>query len=173
MNRIAIASFLLFLAAPALAQGLGSVSQTSTKSQSPKVGSMSHIPDGWGCGINGESANHESTHGSVSLYVSPNRYAGRPVARLKITDGGKATITSVGDMLSLRGLVLSEVEKLWGPSKDDASGAYRTIGLWGFWAVDKREKSIYQIDLKCVAGKLSSYRLRGLHISDPEWISVN
>lgn len=35
-----------------------------------------------------------------------------------------------------------------------------------------KEADIYHLDLKYVEGKLSQYRLRGIGISDPDWISV-
>lgn len=132
------------------------------------------VPDLNVCGATGYSGPGipSDTH---YLYASSDRYAGPRVGILKKSSDGKVLLNPpppYQQLVSVSGLSLIELEKLWGPATESPnSKAFKTFSLWGFWTIDKREKNLYHVDAKFINNKFCAYRVRGFGIAKPEWKS--
>jgi hypothetical protein len=133
------------------------------------VKSVKQVPDVLGCGSN--YSGPALSPGTNYLYVTPNRYASMPVGVLKITSDGKPILNP--RTVPLKGLRFADAQKLWGTPRVDNSVDCKTFGLWGFRAIDKHEKNLYQVDAKFIDNLLISYRVRGVGITDLNWIRVD
>jgi hypothetical protein len=121
----------------------------------------------------------------VALYMFPGwfkpmcdqqSYRGCSRLVLKLAKDGKAILNpkdegfglSSGN-IELKGLALSDAQRVWG--KGRTSGAYQIT----FDVLTERqpERDIYRLDVRFEDKVLSSYRVRGLGISLPEWTVPN
>ena len=71
------------------------------------------------------------------------------------------------DTIELKGLSLENAEMLWGKPRG------MTFDLLAGPRLRSADTDVYHLDTKFTNGELTSYRLRGIDISKPEWIAVN
>lgn len=100
-------------------------------------------------------------------------YKGSSRLVVKLTPDGRAVLNPKGeelgwssDTIELKGLTFENAKMLWGTPNGP------TFDLLAGPRARSNDRDVYHLDTKFTDGLLTSYRLRGIDICKPEWVSV-